>query len=109
NVALEMLRRGMQHGRSAAHDARLVLITDGRGNVPLEMSRTGHITGAVGATGVQDAVRIASALGQLKHLESFVISPQLSLYADLPGTLAEALGAVDSRVVSRSEAAEGVA
>ena len=39
DFALQTLRHALQHGRAAITQARLVVLTDGRGNVPLEASR----------------------------------------------------------------------
>jgi magnesium chelatase subunit D len=70
-----------------------VVVTDGRGNVPLESSREGRITGPVGAAGIQSALEVARRIAGLTHVESTLIHSSPRQYPELPGALAEALGA----------------
>jgi magnesium chelatase subunit D len=93
DLAFETLQHGLQRGRSRLTRAWLVVVTDGRGNVPLESSREGRITGPVGATGIQSALEVARRIAGLTHVESTLIHSSPRQYPELPGALAEALGA----------------
>ena len=94
DLALQTLRHALQHGRNTSHHALLVIISDGRGNVPLEGSRTGCISQPVGRKGVEDTLQIAQEIRDLKEVEKVLLNPEPELYADLPLLLAEAVGAV---------------
>lgn len=94
DLALQTLRHALQHGRSAVQQAVLVVVSDGRGNVPLEVSRTNQKpTKPVKRQGIEDALVVAGQIWQLKHIEAVVLNPQPKHYADLPVKLALALGA----------------
>lgn len=71
----------------------MVVISDGRGNVPLEASRLGRIVPPVGRKGVEDALQVAECIGGLDGVKAVLLNPQPKQYADLPLKLAEALGA----------------
>lgn len=90
------LRRAFRHHRAGLVEAMLVVVTDGRGNVPLAASRTGRRgSGPAGRTGTTDAVRAAERIGALGRgrLHSVVIDPGRRPYTALPAELADALGA----------------
>jgi magnesium chelatase subunit D len=94
DLALQTLRHALQHGRSAVQQAVLVVVSDGRGNVPLECSRTNQKpTRPVKRQGIEDALAVAEQICQLKSVEAVVLNPQPKHYADLPVKLALALGA----------------
>lgn len=93
SLALEQLQRVLQHGRGTAQKALFVVISDGRGNVPLAVSIRGERDTIVTREGIDDALREARKIRTLKHVETIVLNPQPSYYPDLPGRLAEALGA----------------
>ncbi|MFD0026305.1 hypothetical protein [Streptomyces sp. NPDC058382] len=89
------LRRAFRHHRSGLVEALLVVVTDGRGNVPLAASRSGRPDrGAAGRTGTTDAVEAAGRIGALgrSRLHSVVIDPGRRPYTALPAELADALG-----------------
>jgi magnesium chelatase subunit D len=92
DLGLQTLRHALQHGRSAIQQAVLVVISDGRGNVPLEASRTGLVTSPVGRQGIEDALVVARQIAGLKEVKSVVLNPQPKHYRDLPVKLAQALG-----------------
>jgi magnesium chelatase subunit D len=94
DLALRAVREALQHGRGSTQEARLVVLTDARGNVPLATSRTGQLTdGLVGRQGIDDALRIARLLRAQRHVNGVVLDPRPREYADLPAVLADALGA----------------
>jgi len=92
-LAYESILRATQHGRAAAQSVRLVVVTDGRGNVPLRMSRTGVVDETVGRDGLDDAFAEARRLRTLKHVHSMMLSTRPSEMVDLPAALAAAMGA----------------
>lgn len=89
------LRRAFRHHRAGPVEALLVVVTDGRGNVPLAVSRSGVSgPGPVQRAGLEDALAVAArirALGR-SRLNSVVVDPGRHPYTRLPVTLAEALG-----------------
>jgi magnesium chelatase subunit D len=94
-LAGRAVRAGLEHGRGKAQHARMVVLTDARGNVPLAASHAGTPpVGPVARQGVDDALRVAAELRALRNTEIFVLDPQPSPHAELPLALAEALGAV---------------
>ncbi|NMG18978.1 hypothetical protein [Brasilonema bromeliae] len=93
DLALQTLRHALQHGRSRVQRAVLVVISDGRGNVPLEASRFGRITPPVGCKGVDDALQVAERIRGLDGVKAVLLNPQPKQYADLPLELAKTLGA----------------
>jgi magnesium chelatase subunit D len=94
DLALQTLRHALQHGRSTVHQAVLVVVSDGRGNVPLAASRTNQKpTQPVKRQGIEDALEVAGQIRSLKQVEAVVLNPQPKHYADLPVKLALALGA----------------
>ncbi|HLP88442.1 MAG TPA: hypothetical protein VK184_07610 [Nostocaceae cyanobacterium] len=93
HLALQTLRHALQHGRSTVQQATLVLITDGRGNVPLEASHYDKITTPVGKKGVEDALLVAENIKQLDRVNTVLLNPQPQQYPELPLQLAQTLGA----------------
>lgn len=92
-LALETLRHALRHGRGTVTRARLVLVTDGRGNVPLEASRFRERPPLVRDEGVKDALQVAERLRELERVESVLIHSRPRFYPELPSSLAETLGA----------------
>jgi magnesium chelatase subunit D len=97
-LALQTLRHALQHGRQIAHSARLVVISDGRGNVPLTASITGRIENPVGREGIEDALHTAHKLRALDRVEISFLDPQPSSHAGLVSDLADGLGAVTQEI-----------
>jgi len=93
DLTLKTLRHALQHGRNTIQKAVLVVISDGRGNVPLEASHLGKIHSPVGSKGVEDALAIAEKIGNLDNVEAMLLNPQSKYYPELPLKLAQALGA----------------
>jgi magnesium chelatase subunit D len=92
DLALRRVRGALERGRSAVYRARLIILTDGRGNVPLEASRTRKLTPPVGRAGVEDALQVAHGIRGLKHVEIIFLNPQPRHLPDLPYAFAKALG-----------------
>jgi magnesium chelatase subunit D len=93
DLAVQTLQHGLQHGRSTLRSAVLVVVSDGRGNVPLAASRLGRITEAVGRQGVEDAVQVAIGVRRLERVRTVLLNPQPRQYPELPLELAKAMGA----------------
>ncbi|GAA4817855.1 magnesium chelatase [Streptomyces ziwulingensis] len=94
-LAAQALRRTFrQHGTGPA-EAWLVVVTDGRGNVPLRASHSGRLTGEVAAAGVEDTVEAAARIGAMDRtrLHVAVVDAAREPYGDLPFVLADSLGA----------------
>ncbi len=106
DLALQLLRSLLQQGRGTVQHAHMVVLSDGRGNVPLDASRSGQIHTLVRREGIDDAIAVAQAIGALRHLSITLLDPQPALYAELPQALAEALGAQIIPVPPLSEADE---
>ena len=101
DLVLQTLRHALQHGRSAVQQAVLVVISDGRGNVPLEASRANEKPKKpVNRQGIEDALQVAQQIGGLKQVEAVVLNPQPKYYADLPVKLAQALEAKIAEIPS---------
>lgn len=110
DLMLETLRHALQHGRNTLEKVVVVIITDGRGNVPLKVSKGGELEYPVGQLGIKDALKVAREIATLNQVETVVLNPQPSGYKDLPVLLAQALGAKiaditpqDSEEVERDE------
>ncbi|MFI6967290.1 hypothetical protein [Streptomyces sp. NPDC050255] len=93
--AAHALRRTFRHHRAGLVEALLVVVTDGRGNVPLAMSRAGRQGRTpVQRAGVDDALAVAARIRALdrSRLHCVVVDPGRHPYTRLPAALAEALG-----------------
>lgn len=93
DLTLESLRHALQHGRSTLEQVVLVVITDGRGNVPLQASQGGDLVFPVGRKGIENALEVARQIAVLNKVKTVVLNPQPKHYTDLPIILAKALGA----------------
>ncbi|MFF4505003.1 hypothetical protein [Streptomyces sp. NPDC001401] len=93
DLGIHELRRFLRRGRAVVDEALLVVVTDGRGNVPLDASLRGRTPSGVRREGVTDALRVAATASTLNRLRAVVVAPDLDQYAELPAQLAEALGA----------------
>jgi magnesium chelatase subunit D len=93
DLGVHELRRFLRRGRAVVDEALLVVVTDGRGNVPLDASLRGRPPSGVRRQGVDDALRVAATAATLNRLRAVVIAPDPGPYPELPAELAEALGA----------------
>lgn len=94
DLVLRRIRPALRRGRERRPSVRFVLLTDGRGNIPLAASLTADPPRrAVRDRGVRDALLVASEIGRLHGLEIAVLDPCSPGYLDLPTRLAQVLGA----------------
>ncbi|KPA17575.1 magnesium chelatase [Candidatus Magnetomorum sp. HK-1] len=96
DLAYHTIQQSRLHGRGHVTQSRLVVITDGRGNVPLSASQDGKIEDKrpVNREGIDDALEIAHKIFDLKKVLSTILDPQPRYHAELPIMLADAMGAV---------------
>jgi magnesium chelatase subunit D len=93
-LAVAHLRRLLQHGRATATHVDLIVVSDGRGNVPLEWSLNNNTgTKIVTREGIDDAFAIAYQISEMKRVESLLFYPQSYQHPELSRFLAQALGA----------------
>ncbi len=93
SLARETILQAMRHGRTPIQSVRLVLLSDGRGNVPLSASLTGQIKLPINREGIEDAWHVATSIQNLKNTEVIVLDPQPQQHAELPTLLADSLNA----------------
>jgi magnesium chelatase subunit D len=94
SLAFALLRRSTQQGGPAISEAVLVVVTDGRANVPLPHSQTGTVPANVGRAGVDHALREARKIKALgRRVRSVVIDPGWQLNGHLAAMLAAELAA----------------
>jgi magnesium chelatase subunit D len=91
--AYRTLQQTMTHGRSSKRTATLVVVSDGRCNVPLEASRIGAWDGRAGQRGIEDAKKVARDIRVLPHVRRLMIDPGPRALRGLPQSLGVALGA----------------
>ena len=92
-LALQALQHGLQHGEGNVRRARLVVVTDGRGNIPLEIDYDLNVPGTVGRAGVESALEVAANIRAIADIETFLVDPEPDIYPELVSELAQALGA----------------
>ncbi|MER5466384.1 hypothetical protein ABT010_38250 [Streptomyces sp. NPDC002668] len=111
DLAVQELRRLGRRGRAGLDDAVLVVVTDGRGNVPLDASVRGLTPTRVSREGVTDMLTVAATVRKLSRVRPVVIAPETGLYPELAFDLAEAMGghliAVPPRQASTRTAGPG--
>jgi len=98
DLAARTARASLQHGRNQVVRARLVVLTDGRGNIPLQASLDGVLNHRVSYEGIEDALRAAKVLAEIPRLEIVLLDPQPMFYPDKVADLADAMGAVVEKV-----------
>jgi magnesium chelatase subunit D len=108
DLAIQHLRRQLRYGTASTEQAWLVVVSDGRGNVPLEASLRGQLSGPVGTEGVRDAITVAAGARSLSRVRPVVIAPPgLTHYPELPFDLATALGGIVAELSDVAELADG--
>lgn len=93
SLAARILRHDTQQGSVPVDEAVLVVVTDGRGNVPLAASQTAETPVHAGQAGVVDALECARLISGLHRVRSLVIAPGQRPYGHLATLLGEALSA----------------
>jgi magnesium chelatase subunit D len=93
DLALRTLRHALQHGRGTVRQALFIVISDGRGNVPLNVSREEDLIRPINREGIDDTLKIAKFIRTLKDVRTVLLNPQPKHYPDLPIVLADVLGA----------------
>jgi magnesium chelatase subunit D len=79
-------------------EAWLVVVTDARGNVPLEASQRNVMPRSVSRAGIDDALTVAAGVAGLRAVRTVVLAPpELSHYRDLPFALADAMAGMVAR------------
>ncbi|PIB07060.1 hypothetical protein B1C81_21585 [Streptomyces sp. HG99] len=101
DLAAHEVRRFLRRGRGVVDETVLVVVTDGRGNVPLDASLRGRVPSRVRREGLDDALRIAGTIRALGRVRTYVVAPETDQYPELPGELADALGARQEVVPER--------
>jgi magnesium chelatase subunit D len=91
-LAADAIRAAATRGRSHAARIRLVVVSDGRGNVRLSDSQAGTLTLPTRTEGVRDALDVAAQIRTLRGVESVVLHRRDEIHADLPIQLARTLG-----------------
>ena len=91
SLAAGILRHDTQQGVATVSEAVLVVVTDGRGNVPLSASYFAELPPQVGQDGVRDAIDAARLISGLHRVRSVVIDPGSRAYGHLTSMLAEVL------------------
>jgi magnesium chelatase subunit D len=95
DLAARTAKAALQHGRNQMVRVRVVVLTDGRGNIPLQASLDGVLNHRVS---YEDALKAAKVLAEIPRLEIVLLDPQPMFYADKVRDLAEALSAVVEKV-----------
>jgi magnesium chelatase subunit D len=103
-LAYQMLQQAQEHGRHLVQHTRFVIITDGRGNVPLDASHRGEIQRPVRREGIEDALKVAREFHDLRRVLPILLDPQPIYHAELPVELAVALAAVHEKIPLVEEA-----
>ncbi|MEA5489687.1 MULTISPECIES: hypothetical protein [Pseudanabaena] len=98
DLAARTARASLQHGRNQVVRVRLVVLSDGRGNIPLQASLDGVLNHRVSSEGIEDALKAAKVLAEIPRLEIVLLDPQPMFYAARVADLAEAMGAVVEKV-----------
>lgn len=108
HLARETLVHALHHRRAGVGHAKLVVATDGRGNVPLSDSLRGEVAGAVRRAGVEDAEAVATQIAALDRVETVLVDPGPTELVALPRALAAALraGVVPIDALSAGDLAE---
>jgi magnesium chelatase subunit D len=98
DLAVQEMRLRQRNMPIREGESWLVVVSDGRGNVPLEASQRNSTPESVHRTGIDDAVTAASGVLALRSVHAVVLAPpQLSHYRDLPFALADAMGGIVGR------------
>jgi magnesium chelatase subunit D len=92
-LAADVVRDRLHRGRLPAEDVLLVVVTDGRGNIPLASSAAGQLPDWVGREGVDDALTVGRDIRTMSRVHAVVVDPGPRPNAGLTVALSEAMGA----------------
>jgi magnesium chelatase subunit D len=92
-LARQALLHLLQSGRSGFSEARLVVLSDGRGNVPLAASAEGRLRTPAGRNGVADALALAREISQIKKAGAYLLDLEPAHRREYQDMLGAALGA----------------
>jgi magnesium chelatase subunit D len=92
-LALRTMRQSLHQGRNPVARCTLVVVSDGRGNVPLDASHAGRPPESIDREGVEDALVQARLIAGLRRVRNIMLDPQPKQMVELPRELARALGA----------------
>jgi magnesium chelatase subunit D len=99
HLALEALTAIRRKGLSRKERVRFALITDGRGNIPLRMSRGGGSIWPVGRLGIDDALKVARQLSALPAVETRLYAPKPRFAPQILDALILALGLSEAKIL----------
>jgi magnesium chelatase subunit D len=100
SLSVQEMRRYLRQAGVVPENSWLVVVSDGRGNVPFEASQHDQQPGLVTREGITDALQAARALQSLPPVHKVILPPpRLAYYAGLPFELATAMGGIVSRTV----------
>lgn len=106
-LAYQHLEAALMRKWQPLKTVNLVIFTDGRGNIPLEASRSATEPAApVGLTGYDDALKVARDIRGLHWVETTLFCPPAPYYSNLVSGLADALGAPLRRIEAPAPAFE---
>jgi magnesium chelatase subunit D len=106
-LAYQHLEAALMRKWQPLKTVNLVIFTDGRGNIPLEASRSGTEPAApVGLQGYEDALKVARDIRGLHWVETTLFCPPAPYYSNLVSGLADALGAPLRRIEAPAPAFE---
>jgi len=95
DLSVQELRRHLRQAEVVAENSWLIVVSDGRGNVPLEASQRSRVSELVAREGVTSALLAARALRSLHHVHKVVLAPPgLTHYKELPFELADVMGGI---------------
>ena len=95
-LATHRLQHALQHGRNTIGKVTLVVVSDGRGNVPLAVSHAGELsTEIISRKGIEDTLEIAQQISRMKRVETVILNPATEYYPELPYLLGDAIKALE--------------
>ena len=89
----QLLQKIQQRGKNSLQQTKVVIVTDGRGNVPLISSQMNSIKPPINREGIDDSLKTAKEIRKFKRIQVTLLDPQPQYHSELPILLAEELGA----------------
>lgn len=91
-LAHETVAESLHRKRDTGRRVRLVVLSDGRGNVPLDASLRGKIDTAVARRGIEDTLHEARRIAALSGVDTVLLHPQPPLGQAITRDFALAIG-----------------